>query len=67
MDERDEVDEVTGYRLDGKAKPLSRRSVWVRASIGLVTLILTAINHKDGMVQIAHGFHRLLERSAAAL
>jgi hypothetical protein len=67
MDESGEVDEFTGYRLDGKVKPLTRSAVWIRASIGLVTLILTAIIHRDAIVQIARGFYRFLERSAAAL
>jgi hypothetical protein len=66
MDESDEVDEFTGYRLDGRAKPLSRSALWIRASVGLVTLILTAIVHKDWMAQIAYGFYRFLKSWIAA-
>jgi hypothetical protein len=64
--ESDEVDEFTGYRIDEQAKPLSRSAVWIRASVGLVTLILIAIVHKDGMAQIAYGLYRFLKSSVAA-
>ena len=67
MDERNDVDEFTGYRLDRDAKPLSRKAVWIRSSVGLLTLIIVAINDKDELVQIGQGLRRFFERSIGAL
>jgi hypothetical protein len=66
MDERDQVDEFTGYRLDGKAKPLSRRDVG-SAFFGLLVLVMLVIGHRDFLTPIAQGVGRFLERFAAAL
>jgi hypothetical protein len=66
MDERDQVDEFTGYGLDGKAKPLSRRDVGIRAFFGLLVLIMLVIGHRDFLTQIGQGVGRFLERFAAA-
>jgi hypothetical protein len=61
MDEPDEVDEFTGYRLNDDARPLSRKAVWIRASVGLLTLVMFLISSKDWLLPIARDLERLLE------
>jgi hypothetical protein len=66
MNERDELDEFTGYRLDGKAKPLSRNTLRIRALVGLLALIIGAITHKEVLASIALGLRHLFEGLVAA-
>jgi len=62
MDESDEVDEFTGYRLNDDARPPSRKAVWIRASVGLLTLVIFLINSKDWLLPIARDLERLSKR-----